>query len=70
MKMTGIKDAWKSEVTIYNTGVGEARSKVYGKSIEFFLSEGVSKTGTNETNYQVFVSKGNKEKFKRNLAAA
>ena len=51
-------------------GIPIVRPKSYGKTIEFFVSEGVSKTGVNEPLSQVFTSKSHKNKFKRKVIAS
>ena len=70
MKITGRKDDWKSEVTIYEKKIPSMRAKVYGKSIEFFTSQGVSKTGVNETLFQMFASQSHKGEFKRKTSVS
>lgn len=44
------------------------RPKVYGKTLEFLTSEGISRTGVNEPLFQCYNSKSHKNCFKRNVA--
>ena len=44
------------------------RPKCYGKSVEIFTSDGVSKTDTNEPYFQMFCSRSKKNRFKRQVA--
>ena len=69
IQVTGLHNDWKSEVTISDKkGVPIMRAKCYGKSMEFFTSEGVSKTDTNEPYFQMFGSRSEKNNFKRRVA--